>query len=388
MGRSKIEATIFFLLIFSVITLASSWAAPSEQMQHKIVIFKKGMDDRTAAEIIGKAGGTFKKSLKLINGGAVILPSKAAEKALAQNPNVLRIDEDIQITISKTRQPIQPAQVLPWGVDRIDADVVWNVYTGSTVKVAVVDTGVDINHPDLQGNIRGGINTINPKKSYQDDNGHGTHVAGIIAAANNSIGVVGTAPQVQIYAVKVLNSNGTGFLSDIIEGLQWAVNNKMQVINMSLGTNTDVQSFHDAVKAVYAAGVVQVAAAGNDGPSDNSVDYPAAYPETIAVSAIDSQNQIASWSSRGPEVNLAAPGVGIKSTWNDDLYKEISGTSMAAPHVTGTVALTITAKGLTPPDGWNFPDYIKFCLTSKAENLGFSPNVQGAGLVNAEAAVQ
>ncbi|MHB8984013.1 MAG: S8 family serine peptidase [Carboxydocellales bacterium] len=160
---------------------------------------------------------------------------------------------------------------------------------------------------------------------------------------------MGTAPQVEIYSVKALDRTGSGYLSDIIEGLQWAVTNKMQVISMSLGTNSDNQSFHDAIIAVYNAGIIQVAAAGNDGPTDNSVDFPAKYPETIAVSAIDNLGQIPSWSSRGPEVDLAAPGVNINSTWNNDLYKVISGTSMATPHVTGTVALTIAAKGQMAP---------------------------------------
>ncbi|MFZ3171783.1 MAG: S8 family serine peptidase, partial [Carboxydocellales bacterium] len=125
-----------------------------------------------------------------------------------------------------------------------------------------------------------------------------------------------------------------------------------------------------------------VAAAGNDGPTDNSVDFPAKYPETIAVSAIDNLGQIPSWSSRGPEVDLAAPGVDINSTWNNDLYKVISGTSMATPHVTGTVALTIAAKGQMAPDA------MKEYLKSKAKNLGLPPNLQGAGLVDALASVQ
>ena len=381
--EKKIGTALLLLSVFFTFTLASSWASPSEKPLHKIIVFKQGVDESTALKIIEKAGGSAKKSLRLINGQAVVLPSKTAEKALADNSQVLRIDEDIVVAVSKVSTPVvQPAQVLPWGIDRIDADVAWKVYTGNAVKVAIIDTGVDTDHPDLQANIKGGINTINPRKTYQDDNGHGTHVAGIIGAVNNNIGVVGTAPQVQIYAVKALDRNGSGYLSDIIEGLQWAINNNIQVINMSLGANTDVQSFHDAIKAVYNAGIIQVAAAGNDGPADNSVDYPAKYPETIAVSAINSSGQIASFSSRGPEVAVTAPGVDINSTWNTGFYKVISGTSMATPHVTGTAALVISARGpMTPED-------MKAYLKSTAENLGFSPNLQGAGLIDAQAAVQ
>jgi len=381
--KKKIGTALLLLSVFFTFTLASSWASPSEKPLHKIIVFKQGVDESTALKIIEKAGGSAKKSLRLINGQAVVLPSKTAEKALADNSQVLRIDEDIVVAVSKVSTPVvQPAQVLPWGIDRIDADVAWEVYTGNAVKVAIIDTGVDTDHPDLRANIKGGINTINPRKTYQDDNGHGTHVAGIIGAVNNNIGVVGTAPQVQIYAVKALDRNGSGYLSDIIEGLQWAINNNIQVINMSLGTSTDNQSFHDAIKAVYNAGIIQVAAAGNDGSADNSVNYPAKYPETIAVSAIDSSGQIASFSSRGPEVAVAAPGVDVNSTWNTGFYKAISGTSMAAPHVTGTAALVISARGLMTPD--NMKAYLK----STAENLGLSSNLQGAGLIDAQAAVQ
>jgi subtilisin family serine protease len=361
----------------------SNVAITAEQSQHKIVIFKDGVNDSKTSEIIAKVGGSIKKPLPLIHGKAIVLPTKAAEKALKKYPEVLRIDEDIEITITKApATSVQPAQSLPWGVDLIDAELAWVSSTGQAVKVAIIDTGVDRNHPDLSANIKGGINTINSAKTYQDDNGHGTHVAGIIGAVNNSIGVVGTAPQVDIYSVKALGRSGSGYLSDIIEGLQWAVTNKMQVISMSLGTNSDNQSFHDAIRAVYNAGIIQVAAAGNDGPTDNSVDFPAKYPETIAVSAIDNLGQIPSWSSRGAEVDLAAPGVDINSTWNNDLYKVISGTSMATPHVTGTVALTIAAKGQMAPDA------MKKYLKSKAKNLGLPTNLQGAALVDALASVQ
>ncbi len=119
---------------------------------------------------------------------------------------------------------------------------------------------------------------------------------------------------------------------------------------MSFGTGADNLSFHDAIRAVYAAGIVQVAAAGNNGPGSNTVQYPAKYSETIAVSAVDSANQIASWSSRGPEIDLTAPGVEINSTWNNGYYNVISGTSMAAPHITAVAGMVLSAKGPMSPD--------------------------------------
>lgn len=383
LGLIMVLLTLLSIVIFSTTGQKSS----AEQPLHKIVIFKQGVDVDASLEAVKIAGGTVKKTLLIINGQAITLPSKAAEKALAKNPQVFRIDDDIQVTAtkppaSKESTPSQPLQMLPWGIDKIDAEIAWSVTTGQGVKVAIIDTGIDTNHPDLQGNIKGGINTISSRKSYQDDNGHGTHVAGTIAAIDNTIGVAGTAPKAHIYAVKALDRNGSGYLSDIIEGLQWSVNNEMQVVNLSLGTNSNIQSLHDAIKAAYDAGVILVAAAGNDGPYSNSVDYPARYPETMAVSAIDNQDQIAGWSSRGPEVDLAAPGVSVLSTWNDDYYKNISGTSMATPHVTGTVALALSVHGPMAPAA------MKNHLKATAEDLGLATELQGAGLVDAQAAVQ
>jgi len=246
-----------------------------------------------------------------------------------------------------------------------------------------------LTHPDLKTNIKGGYNAIYPTKSANDDNGHGTHVAGTIAALNNTIGVVGVGPQINLYAVKVLDRRGSGYLSDVIEGLDWAAANGIQVVNMSLGTSSNVLSFHDAVVRAKAAGVTLVAAAGNSG---GTVSYPAAYPEVIAVSATDNTNTIASWSSRGLEVDLAAPGVSIFSTYKGSSYATLSGTSMASPHVAGAAAvlLTQTAKCDTDLSGACSPDEVQARLEATATELGVAgrDNLYGAGLVNVFAAVQ
>lgn len=255
------------------------------------------------------------------------------------------------------------------------------------MKLAIVDTGIDLDHKDLQANIAGGVNTINPLKTANDDNGHGTHVAGIAGAINNTIGVVGVAPQVSLYAVKVLGRNGAGWLSDLIEGLTWCIDNGVQVVNMSLGSNSDNQSFHDAVTAVYNAGISQVAAAGNNGDGygtgTGAVTYPAAYPEVIAVTATDSTDNLALFSSYGSAADLAAPGVSVYSTWNNGYYYTLSGTSMACPHVAGVAALRLA---LYPGET---PDQVKAALEASAEDLGdlgWDPYF-GAGLVDALGAV-
>ena len=350
----------------------------------KIVVFNAEFQDAEAQEaLVNKAGATPLRSLPLINGFVALVPS-AAQASLADNQEVARVDDDVVVlALAKpdkapggAKKPKDgespPAQSLPWGVDRVDADLTGN-NTGAGVKVAVVDTGIDLKHSDLS--VKGGVNTINPRKSANDDNGHGTHVAGTIAALDNDIGVVGVAPDAHLYAVKVLDRNGSGFLSDVIEGITWAINNGIQVVNLSLGTSADIQSFHDAIIAADNAGIVIVAAAGNNG---GSVIYPAAYDETIAVSATDNTDALAGFSSRGPEVTLAAPGVDVPSTWKGDSYKTISGTSMATPHVTGSAALAI-ARRVADVQG---------TLESTADDLGAAgrDDFYGHGLVDAEEA--
>jgi subtilisin len=231
---------------------------------------------------------------------------------------------------------------------------------------------------------------IKPGKSAKDDNGHGTHIAGVIAAVNNDIGVIGTGPKIHLYAVKILDKKGRGWLSDLIEGLDWCIDNEMQVVNMCFGSYYDNQSFHDAIIEAYLAGITLVASAGNNGEYDGFIEYPAKYPETIAVSAVDQYGNFASFSSFGPEIDLIAPGVDIKSTYKKGSYEFMSGTSMSAPHVTGVVALLLKTK----VTGYDFdrdkrwdPYEIKVKLKATAEALGLDPVKQGAGLVRADFAI-
>ena len=170
-----------------------------------------------------------------------------------------------------------------------------------------MDTGIHVQHPDLKENIKGGINLVGNPSDYSDDNGHGTHVAGIVGALNNDIGIVGVMPKVDLYAVKVFNSAGEGSLSDIIRGLQWCINNKIKLVNMSFGSATDNTTFREVFQNAEKAGVIMVVAAGNDG-NEHKMQFPAKYPETIAVSSLNASNNISSFSSYGPEVDIIAPG--------------------------------------------------------------------------------
>ncbi|OGL35156.1 hypothetical protein A3F65_00575 [Candidatus Saccharibacteria bacterium RIFCSPHIGHO2_12_FULL_47_16b] len=390
-------------IVISVITAAAVFAlmsvpanAQPDNGGRKIVVFQVGLNETAKDEIISRTGGAKLKNLDLIGARAVWVPSRAAVEKLKAQPGVLRVDNDVEVfalapKVNAKRGPAQPAQVLPWGIDRVDAELVWpGGNTADPVKVGIVDTGISKDHPDLKVNIKGGVNTIKPGRSWNDDNGHGSHVAGTVGAINNTIGVVGVGPAVDLYAIKVLNAGGSGYLSDVIEGIQWGVASGIDVLNMSLGTSSNVQSFHDAVTAGYNAGVVLVAAAGNSG---SSVIFPAAYSEVIAVSATDASNTLASFSSRGPEVDLAAPGVSVYSTYKGTGYATLSGTSMATPHVAGAAALVLnTAVGSYDTDGdgaWD-PAEVQVKLQATATDLGASgfDNLYGWGLVNTFSAVQ
>ena len=328
-----------------------------------------------------------------VSGVAIELPA-AAVAGLERNPNVVSIQPDIVVTAMPKggKKPPkgggdkeQPAEVLEWNVDRIDADLSWSLSKGEGVGVAVVDTGIDKDHPDLAANIIGGVNFVakgrrlNPDK-WDDDSGHGTHVAGIIAAVDNEIGVIGVAPDAGLYAVKVLDQSGNGWLSDVVAGIEWAVDNNADVINLSLGASSSWPLLNDACQAAADSGVLIVAAAGNDG---GDVLYPARYDSVIAVGATDSSDTVPWWSNRGPEVELAAPGVGVRSTWKGDSYNTISGTSMATPHVAGTCALMLGSPEPLPPNG------IRVKLQETAEDLepDGKDDASGYGLVDAEKAV-
>ena len=263
---------------------------------------------------------------------------------------------------------------IPWGVTRISAPAVWTFTEGAGVKVAVIDTGINFDHEDLKANYGGGVNFTYEDTGAMDGHGHGTHVAGTIAAVRNSRGVVGVAPKAKIYAVKVMSSGGTGERSAVISGIEWAIENKMNVINMSLGSAEPTEAQHKALKAAYDAGIIVVASAGNRGP-DGVMSYPARFPETIAVAALDLNENVASFSSRGEEVDVIAPGVRIYSTTKDGGYGYKFGTSMACPHVSGLAALALSA-------GYDAAT-VRNMIKEKAVPIkGLSENEQGKGLAN------
>lgn len=289
-----------------------------------------------------------------------------------------------------------PSDQTPWGIETIYQDSsITKTDGGTDVKVAVLDSGVNINHPDIKNRIVGCKDFTHFRFPVVNDvcddkNGHGTHVAGIIAADSGSdkLGIYGVAPTTGILAYKVCGDSGSCYADDIAAGLKTAVDDGAQVVNMSFGTDVDVPMIAEAVDYAAEKGVLMVAAAGNDGPYSDSIDYPGAYSEVIAVGALKRSLLVTNWSSRGNnastspyiiedrDIEFATPGENIESTWKNGSYAILSGTSMASPFVAGLAAKFWKAGAEDPASATR--DYLHI-LTSDLSPLG-DDNNSGFGL--------
>lgn len=355
----------------------------SQSKSYKIVGFKEDVAMTLGEQVLEEHGIKIKRHLPLVNACLCeVTGDTAGIRSLAAESAIEFIEDDYTGYI--LGEPVlsfdimKEEQEIPWGVKRIGAPEVWKEATGQGVKVAVIDTGVDINHPDLKANLAE-AGWVLECQNIIDDNGHGTHVAGTIAAADNDIGVVGVAPKATIYAVKAFDKSGRGNISNVIDALNWCIEREVNVINMSFGFKNNSIALHRAIQEAYKRNIVLVAASGNSG-GNNSVLYPARYDEVIAVGASNSQDKAAWFSSGGAQVTIMAPGAGIKSTYKDGGYENMSGTSMASPHVAGAAALLLSVMKLTPAQ-------VKNILEENAVDLGLPKNKQGAGLLNVSRAI-
>jgi len=294
---------------------------------------------------------------------------------------------EVKVIPYKVEQVVQMANEVPTGIQQIQAPALWNKSKGKGIKVAILDTGCDTTHPDLQERIIGGYNFTDDDNSnpdiYSDYNGHGTHVAGTIGAVENSIGVAGAAPEVSLLIVKVLNGQGSGQYDWIANGILYAIEQKVDIISMSLGGPDDVQALHDAVKRAVDNQILVVCAAGNEGDGRDTTEelgYPAAYNEVISVGSVDFTRNSSEFSNSNREVDLAAPGENILSTYMGGQYARLSGTSMAAPHVTGGLAL-IKAIAVQEFDRQLTEPELYAQLIKRTVPLGFSPKLEGNGLL-------
>ncbi len=394
MRKKFLLTSLFLLFAISALGIFTEDVARAQGVGHEDVLigFKKfpGKSEKAQVE---KTGGKIKYAYHLIPVIAASVPSTAI-KGLRHNPNVTYVEEDGDIFLADELSD-------SWGVDRIDAEMVWNYSPynkGAGIHVVIIDTGINKDHPDLIANIVDGVNFVSGKgknkgtdpDAWDDDHGHGSHCAGIVAADDNGFGVVGVAPDAWLYGVKVLDNRGRGKASDFIAGLEWAVDgpdgirgtpDDAEIVSISLRMYGE--GVTDACDAAYAAGLLLVSAAGNNW--GGGVTSPADHPSVVAVSAIDQYNNIAEFSSDGPSVELTAPGVDIYSTYRNGGYTFMDGTSMACPHVAGVAALA-----------WATGYYIsgsavRYQLNRTAEWLdneyNLSEEQQGNGMVDAEKAV-
>ena len=245
---------------------------------------------------------------------------------------------------------LENAEKIPDGIRLMKAPELWEQSKGGKgVVVAILDTGCQIDHPDLKDRIIGGRNFTTDDNGdpgiFGDNNGHGTHVAGTIAAAENGQGVVGMAPQVDLLILKVLDSSGSGGYQNLIEAIDYALQwrgpegQKVRIISMSLGGEEDDTSLYDAIVRAIRSGVLVVCAAGNTGQIERQ--FPGGYNEVVGVGAVDLNKKLAPFSTMNKEIDVVAPGVGIVSTYPTNRYAVLSGTSMATPHIAGAAALII-----------------------------------------------
>lgn len=382
--------------LFAILALAAPFSSVFAQAPDNtipVLIRFNEPPGQSQADLVSSHGGNITRQFRIVPAVAARIPPQAMA-ALQNAPGIAAVEPDGVVNAHGEYDVV-------WGINKVKAPVVHSgawigpdvtpvPIRGAGIRVAVLDTGIDYTHPDLWANYSGGYDFVNNDSDPRDDQGHGTHVAGTIAGLLDNAGVVGVAPEVDLYAVKVLSSTGSGSFSSIIAGIDWSINNGMHVLNLSLGSSTDPGS---TVRAAFdnaaAAGLMVLASAGNSGPGTDTVGYPAKYDSVIAVGSTTSTDAISSFSSTGPAVEVAAPGSSIYSTLNGGGYGYMSGTSMACPHAVGVAAL-ILAAGVTDANGdGKRNDEARWILSATARDLGTvgRDNVFGNGLIDAEGAV-
>jgi subtilisin family serine protease len=357
-------------LLAATFAPAAAGAGPAaDAAPVKAIVTFKAHPGAAARDAVRAAGGSVRRTFTLIDGMAINLPANALS-GLRRNPLVASVELDATVT---TMEPtVQAAETgdleydNAWGVTHIGSKAAHDAgVRGDGVKVAVIDTGIDYIHddpddnpyvvdPEFNSNYAGGWDFVNNDNDPMDDNGHGTHVSGILAAEKNGYLVVGVAPEVDLYALKILDANGSGDESNLIAALQWAVDHDIDVVNMSLGTHGVVPALQTAVENAAAAGLLMVAASGNTVTFQEllygcPVAYPGAYPQVLSTTFTNPNDALTGYSCTGPEVDFAAPGDNIFSpvpigpcmNCSPYGYAALSGTSMASPHLAGAVALLV-----------------------------------------------
>lgn len=346
-----------------------------------IVKYKKGASKANVSALHKQENATVKAQNKELGFDVVKVKGKSVNKAIQayqKNPNVEYVEPNYIYHATWTPNDTYFTPSYQWGPYKIQAPTAWDRTRGNGIRVAVLDTGVQYDHPDLSGKVVKGYNYVERNWDPYDYNGHGTHCAGVVAAAtNNGMGIAGMAPGAHIYAVKVLDNRGSGSLANIANGIIHAADNGSKVISLSLGGTSGSTTLENAVNYAWNKGAVVVAAAGNAG---NTVrNYPAAYSNAIAVAATDQNDRKASFSTYGSWVDVAAPGVDILSTYPNNRLVYLNGTSMATPHVAGQAAL-LAAQGRSNSN-------IRAAIQNTADQVSGTGSYWKYGRVNAARSV-
>jgi hypothetical protein len=382
--RGKISPILLLLILSAILGMAQQGEAKPIPYAYIVQVAETADANQIAKAVTASTHGVVRHIYAhTINGFAIHVPVGITKADIILQPGVIKVEPDLEVK--------HCGQAIPTGVNRIDIELngtakIDGLDERVDVNVAIIDTGIDGDHPDLNVYAAGSRNfTSSQASQWDDDDGHGTHVAGIVGALDNDIGVVGVAPGVRLWAIKVLKEHGPSWLSDALEGVDYVTANagRIEVANMSLGAEGRSDIFRQAIQNSVAAGVVYVVAAGNesrdvygtDGIFDTTDDaIPAAYPEAAAISAMadsdgkpggmggstgyGSDDSFAGFSnfsrsvvannlvnSPGAAIDLLMPGVKIYSTYKNGGYATLSGTSMASPHAAGLVALYIAENG-------------------------------------------
>ena len=387
-----------------VITVPLRKAATSGEFVpgHVLVRFKTGVKAEEAQGLLARRQLTVIGQIEAI-GVQLLAVSPGSEMAVSKrlraDPQVAYAEPDyIYRALTVPDDPYY--STYQWNMPQINAESGWDITTGSSgVTIAILDTGVDVSHPDLSSKVVSGYDFVNGDRLPLDDEGHGTHVAGIAAAiGNNSEGVAGISWGANIMPVKVLGSSGSGSLSDVSSGITWAADHGAQIINMSLGSSSASSTLEDAINYAYGKGVLLVAAAGNECDSGNPTMYPAAYDHVLAVGATGDSDEHADYSSTGSYVDVVAPGGNpsdsydsnpnhwiVSTYWRDSgySYAQVAGTSQAAPHVAGLAALILSVNSSLSNDE------VEQIIETTAVDLGTAgrDNTFGYGRIDVAAAL-
>ncbi len=342
------------LLTINVVGASRTKAEPTGEAPaaagEYLVGYEPGTSEAQRLALIEAAGGRLLRHLPALSADLVAFPTaqiasgSPAEaelmSAMAEQAAVSYVEPNYTYTISAPFTPTDTLLSQQYAWSRIDAYDGWGLSRGSAnVVIAVIDSGVQLDHPDLQGKLVAGYDFVQNDSDPGDPVGHGTHVAGTAAAAtNNGAGVAGTCPECRVMPVRVISATGSGFVSDIAEGIVYAADRGAKVINLSLGGAAS-STLKSAVDYAWGKGAFLACAAGNSGTSSTADAYPGAYDNCFAVAATNSADGRASYSNYGVWVEVGAPGDQILSTYKGSTYSLLSGTSMAAPHVAGLAGL-------------------------------------------------